>query len=193
MASPNALAICDIQVVTQLVVRRPLSCSCPAQTGFVLGGRAAALRPSALYAPRMRALDDVLSLSQLPVSRRDAAANASLLPVVKCVHRSEEVLVAELERDEEAYGDGPFPMLFFSFTLSVADARAKAQEQPAWRETGVFEYALRQPRSTRWLMIKVVCSEDRMHAMGDDHDEPNIDLEYCGARGMCCPDTVQRK
>ena len=33
-------------------------------------------------------------------------------------------------------------------------------------------------------MVKLVAPDNRMEAMGDDHEEPNIDIEYCGAYGQ---------
>ena len=45
-------------------------------------------------------------------------------------------------------------------------------------------FTLRQPRSAAVLLAKLIAPENRMEALGDDHQQPNIDLEYVGARGL---------
>ena len=51
---------------------------------------------------------------------------------------------------------------------------------------GMWECALTQPRCTGMLLGRIVSAENRMREMSDDHEQPNIDLEYLGARGILC-------
>ena len=128
----------------------------------------------------MQALDDCLTLDYLPTSRQERSQMHTLRPVVKHVHYSDEAVVAELERDDDMYPEGcPFPMLWFRF------ASAAELSSP---ERGECKYELRCPRSTQCLIVKLVAPEDRMEAMGDDHDQPNVDVEYIGAHGLVIDD-----
>ena len=131
----------------------------------------------------MQALDDCLMLDFLPSSREERARTHALRPVVKRVHRCDEAVVAELERDDDTYAEGcPFPIVWFRFADAAELERRRAGTGE--RELGEWKYELRCPRSTTCLILKVVAPEDRMEAMGDDHDQPNIDVAFCGAHGL---------
>ena len=172
-----------LAVVTRHCLRRALHCSCPAQVGFVLGCRAP-LRPSALYSERMLALNDCLSLDVFPESAQEAAAAGSSLPVIRDVITTDEAVICEFERNINDTEGGAFPIIWFRFTSTLAAAAARKAATPGWREQGAFEYRLQQPRCTSFLLVKIVAPENRMEAMGDEHMQPNIDLQYCGARGI---------
>lgn len=189
-----------LAIVSRLSCRRGLACSCPARCGFVLGSRQP-LTPSTLYSARMRALEEVLELADLPTSSRERAergARARLLPIVRRVIQTEEAIVAELEREDNEDGGaedsggaevgggpfgGPFPICFWQFTMSAEEAQARREAEPAYRETGGFVLELEQPRATAFLLIKIGAPENRMQVMGDDHEQPNIDFEFCGGHG----------
>ena len=68
--------------------------------------------------------------------------------------------------------------------LNADQARAKEEADPSWKELGAWTLTLAQPRSLRYLGVRIVAPENRMAAMGDDHEQPNIDLEFCGGRGL---------
>ena len=70
--------------------------------------------------------------------------------------------------------------------MSLDRANVRRQADSEWCEAGKWSYELAQPRSTRFLLVRVVTAEDRMEAMGDEHEHTNIDLEYCGAHGVYC-------
>jgi len=84
---------------------------------------------------------------------------------------------------------GAFPIIWFRFTSTLAAAAARKAATPGWREQGAFEYRLQQPRCTSFLLVKIVAPENRMEAMyvcrkvknsqamGDEHMQPNIDLQ----------------
>ena len=65
-----------------------------------------------------------------------------------------------------------------NLTSSLKRARATGLD-PGTALSSSFDF-LNEHR----LGIKVVAPEDRMEAMGDDHDQPNGDLEFCGAHGL---------
>ena len=119
----------------QIQLSRALSCSCPAATGFVLGSRDPISVSSLYESPCMRALDDVLALEALTLTRerhgqpstshadgaRAGGVNGSGvhgLPAVSRVVRLNggECIVAEFERmDDEAVKsgrEGLFPILW---------------------------------------------------------------------------------
>ena len=193
-----------LSVVTELQIARGIHCSCPVSVGFVLGCRSA-LSLAALYAsPAVRALDDITDLAQLPRSRDEALRTGSALPYVTCVHSLDEGEVAELggpvgmvgmvgtggggggeggggdeggndDGSEEATVSSVFPIAFFRFSHTLADAQARAARERGWKETGWLRTSLRQPRCTGMLIAKLIAPENRMEAMEDDHAEPNIE------------------
>ena len=87
--------------------------------------------------------------------------------------------------------------LWFRFDVVNDEAEATEQEQQQPGATarvalpGEFRFALAQPRALRYLVLKLISSEDRMVAMQDDHASPNIDLEYCGLDGWRCAEPPQ--
>ena len=110
-----------------------------------------------------------------------AATGSAALPPCIAVHEGAEATVVEFST-EASFGD-VYPIAWFRFHMGVDEAVERQQREPGWRETGEVVYALRQPRTTCMLIAKLVAAEDRMLAMNDDHDEPNVDLEYIGATG----------
>ena len=143
-------------------------------------------------------------LAQLPRSRDEALRTGSALPYVTCVHSLDEGEVAELggpvgmvgmvgtggggggeggggdeggndDGSEEATVSSVFPIAFFRFSHTLADAQARAARERGWKETGWLRTSLRQPRCTGMLIAKLIAPENRMEAMEDDHAEPNIE------------------
>jgi len=67
--------------------------------------------------------------------------------------------------------------------MTAAAAHERSAADASWHERGSFEYRLAQPRSTHFLLVKLVAPENRMSVVGDDHDQPNVDFEACLAWG----------
>ena len=154
----------------------------------------------ARYAPLVRAFDDVLTQEAIPqaqrrMPQRAAWGVAALMPSLPCHavpcrallqddlpplvarHVLPEAVVLEFapqsaEGAEGAEGGGLFPVAWFAF---------RAGSGP--NETGLLQCELARPRGMRYVVLKLIRPEDRMGEMGDDHAQPNVDLEFCGLRG----------
>ena len=71
--------------------------------------------------------------------------------------------------------------------MTAERATQRRQANPHWRESGELLCNLLQPRCTGMLLAKLVAPENRMQMMHDDHADPNVDLEFCGAAGHVLP------
>ena len=201
-AAANAAAAAatpSTAIATGLVVRRPASYSCPARTGVLFGCRrcpeprdlrdggplrrriAAAAADVAALAPSLVG-DDALAAGfgagAAPDGEDDAPGFVvgSLGAAVRTTRGPEGDVVELVGDDDDA---DFFPVAVFAF-YDKAGVRARRRGE---RERGAVEAALRFPRAVRGLVVALVDAEDRMAEFGDDHAEPNVDMEFVGVRG----------
>ena len=80
--------------------------------------------------------------------------------------------VVEFSASEPNATDGPFPIAWFRFHPN-ADLESK----------GMLSCVLQQPRCSGFVLLKLICPEDRMEELGDDHIVANIDIAFCGVEG----------
>ena len=161
-------------VVSGVMLRRGIQCSCPLQVGVVFACREEPTFAD-LCGDAAAAFNDICTLEQLSV----AAENGDV-PQFRIVDEepgNEEARIVEFDRPPADYR-GPSPLLWFRF---------QDQESVGDDEQGLFEVTLRQPRSMRHVAVKLTAPEDRMQEMHDDHDECNIDVDLVELRGRALP------
>ena len=161
-------------VVSGVMVRRGIQCSCPLQVGVVFACREEPTLAE-LCGDAVAAFNDICTLEQLSV-----AAESGAVPQFRIVDEepgNEEARIVEFDRPPADYR-GPSPVLWFRFG---------DQESVGDDEQGLFEVTLRQPRSMRHVAVKLTAPEDRMQEMHDDHDECNIDVDFVELRGRALP------
>ena len=163
-----------VAVISGVMLRRGIQCSCPLQVGVVFACREEPTVAN-LCGDAAAAFDDICTLEQL-----SAAAENGDVPQFRIVDEepgNEEARIVEFDRPPADYR-GPSPLLWFRF---------QDQESVGDDEQGLFEVTLRQPRSMRHVAVKLTAPEDRMQEMHDDHDECNIDVDLVELRGRALP------
>ncbi|KAL1521387.1 hypothetical protein AB1Y20_021053 [Prymnesium parvum] len=156
----------SLVVATSVIIRRAMSCSCPVQSGVVFGSRKP-LTCGDLWGETAAVFKDVTTLEQ--VLELQCAATAA-------VERRGNGCFVEIPRKPSWELEDVFPILWFRFDEIPMGSFGST-------EMGSLQCNLRQRRSLRYLMVLLIDSENRMQAMGDDHSDTNIDIEFCGVHG----------
>jgi hypothetical protein len=170
----------ELAVACRLILRRSLSCSCPASHGVIYASRER-LESDAFYdgIPALGcATGDVLIDDDGGWVGYGRGAIDGLGAIIARTRSAEGEVLELAPRPPAAGSHGLCPIAVFSF--APLPAGKLGVHDP---DVHQLVHTLTHPRCVRTLVVKLLRAEDRMSACDDDHPEMNIDFEYVGLDG----------
>ena len=170
--------------ISQIRLRRGVTCSCPAQTGWIFGCRGP-VTVEMLYDRKLKCFDNVTEWEfsfSVAATEMDSYEFGYHGCHTLYEHNLYEAEVVEFNVEDDGE-DGIFPIAWFHFPYDLERVKEKQEEDPDWKETGEFIVNLKKKRCCSLVFAKIVDQESRMEGYGDDHTEPNIDLEHLSVSG----------